>query len=69
MERRNVLDKHNNVRVILRERCQEQGCNDITPLSQFVQGIALVCQGTLVAVSGLDMIDKVLAKCALHSNS
>ena len=67
MEKRNVLEK--NVRVMLRDHCQEQGRNDITPLSQFVQGVTLVCQGALVAASGLELIDQVISKCALHSNS
>ena len=68
MEKKNLVEKRDQrVRVVLRE-CQSQGSGDISPLSQFVQGISLLGQGALVIGKGLELIDQALAKSALSSN-
>ena len=69
MEKKNLVEKRDQrVRVVLRNECQSQGSGDISPLSQFVQGISLLGQGALVIGKGLELIDQALAKSALSSN-
>lgn len=69
MEKKNFLERRDQrVRVVLRNQCQEQGSQDISPLSQFLQGISLLGQGALVIGKGLELIDQSLTKSALSSN-
>ena len=69
MEKKNFLDRRDQqVRVILRNQCQEQGRNDIAPMSEFIQGISLLGQGIVIFGKGLELVDQALAKSALSSN-